>query len=903
MELKADGQKAPLGTGPKPWLTWRNASQTRGAGQTAWQVLVASAPDLLKPEAADLWDSDRQPATRDLGAQYKGRPLASGQVAYWTVRVWDASGAAGAWASPERFEVAPSKPADWHGARWIGDGKPLPTTDEDFYKDDPAPLMRGEFALDKPIRRARLHVTGLGWALTSINGAMAGDGPLDPPWTKFDRRVFFRSLDVTKQLKEGKNCLGIALGNGWYNPMPLRMWGGRNIRDSVPLGRPRAIALLEVEHTDGTTTRVTTDGTWQASQGPVLFNSVYLGERRDARQERPGWDTPGHSSEGWSKVAVVDAPLEPLQPLSMPPTTTGPAIPAVAITSPSPGVHIVDFGKNFSGVPEMKLNLPAGTRLVARYGELLQPDGQLNPLTSVCGQIKGKRKRDDGTEKLIGGPGAPEVAWQQDVYITRGGGEETWRPHFTFHAFRFMELTGLPSAPNLADIQAFPTHTDVADVGSFHCSDKLLNDIQRICRQTFHSNLVGVQSDCPHRERFGYGGDIVATSDTFLMNFDMSGFYAKTVRDWSDAARPDGRFTDTAPFVGIDYCGVGWAMVHPLLVEQLYQYHGDRRLLEEQYPAALKWLEGVAAKRVSDLIEGGLGDHEALVKLRGPVLTTPMFIDSARRIARFARVLGKTDDAARVEAMANESVTAWSKAFLDPATGKVGDGNQTELVFALALNTVDESMRPKVVEQLVAALAAEDGPSLTTGIFGTKFLLDELSEANRSDLAFALATRKTFPSWGWMLANDATTLWEHWAGSDNTFSHNHPMFGSISGWFFRWLGGIQAAPDAVAFDRIFLRPQTPKGLETVDSSHRSPRGEIGSRWKQSEGETEFVFSIPSDTKAIIELPARPGDVVTEGGKSPEVSAGLKVLGTTATHHRFEAGSGTYQFVVKHAPSK
>ena len=397
-----------------------------------------------------------------------------------------------------------------------------------------------------------------------------------------------------------------------------------------------------------------------------------------------------------------------------------------------------------------------------------------------------------------------------------------------------MEITGLSDAPKPENIRGIRLHSELPDAGSFSCSNDLFNQIQKVTRNTFRNNVVSVQSDCPHRERFGYGGDIAVTSEAFLMNFDMAGFYSKTVRDFADAARPDGNFTDTAPFVGVQYCGVGWAMAHPLLLEQLHQHYGDKRLIKEQLPAAIRWFDLEASKREGGLVVKGLGDHEALKKIAGPVVTTPMFIDTARRMARLSRIIGGEKDAERFEQMAEESAAAWAKAFLDES-GKVGDGSQSEQVLGLGFGAVPESNRTAVFENLIAALTMpEDGPSLTTGIYGTRFLLEQLTRNRRHDLAYALADRKTFPSWGWMLENGATSLWETWKQSDNTFSHNHPMFGSISAWFIRHLGGIQAADDAIAFDRIVIRPQTGHGLSWVKSSHRSIRGLIESNWKVTE---------------------------------------------------------------------
>ncbi len=883
----------------KPALSWRVESDTRGAAQSAWQILVASSEEQLAKDAGDLWDSGKTPATRSPMVAYAGRKTVPGQRCYWKVRCWDQDDKASAWSEISTWEVAPLTPADWQGARWIDDGKPLPEKDEDFYKPDPAPLLRHEFKLTKPVVRARLHVVGLGYAYVSLNGGYLDNKALDPPWTNFDKRILFRTHDVTTYLTEGANCLGLRLGNGWYNPLPLRMWGGKNIREALPTGRPRAIALLIVEHTDGTRTTVTTGPDWKFTEGPTIRNSIFLGEERDARLEIRGWDKPGFDASSWKPARVTDAPLEPLTPmLGMPLTSNEGFFPAAAFTTPAKGTHIVDFGENFTGLPEIKLNVPAGTRVMLRFGEILYPDGTLNPMTSVCGQIKGTRKNDKGEELPIGGPGAPHTAWQQDIYIARGGGE-TYRPDFTFHAFRYMEVTGLSEAPKLTDFRAIRLHSALPDAGSFSCSNDLLDNIQKITRNTFVNNVVSVQSDCPHRERFGYGGDIAVTSEAYLMNYDMSGFYAKTVRDFADAARPDGNFTDTAPFVGIQYCGVGWAMAHPLLLEQLYQHYGNKPLIEEQLPAAIRWFDLEASKRKDGLVVQGLGDHEAMPKIKGPAVTTPMFIDTARRMARLSRIVGRESDAKRFDSMAEESAAAWTKAFLDEKTGKVGGGSQSEQVLALGFGAAPESARKSVFDFLVSDLTNKpDGPSLTTGIYGTRLLMEELTRNGRHDLAYALAARKTFPSWGWMLENGATTLWETWKQSDNTFSHNHPMFGSISAWFIRHLGGIQMADDAIGADRIVIKPQIGHGLTSASSSYHSIRGFIRSSWSITDNETRFAISIPPDTTAIVELPVKEDPVLTtDFGMTLPETKDVTVLPKEPNLRRFKIGSGIYVFSV------
>ncbi len=888
LDLRSDGNSSLMGVSAQPKFSWRVESSDTMQSQAAWQILVASSVELLAKDQGDLWDSTKQPKAASPFVAYAGKPLQAGGIYHWKVRCWDEKDQVSDWSKPTTIEIAPMTPADWRGAKWIDDGRDNPTEDQDFYQPDPAPLLRKEFNIAKPIRRARLHVAGLGYALPSLNGKRLADTPLDPPWTAFDKRILFRSHDVTSALKEGGNCIGLALGNGWHNPLPLRMWAHRNIRGSMAVGRPRAIACLVIDHSDGTHTTITTGSDWQVATGATTRNSIYLGEERDARLSLDGWDKPGFDTAKWKPVRVSNAPLEPLKPLlDMPPVRETETFLAASVKTLKQGQHIVDFGVNFTGVPAIDLDVPVGTKVLMRFGEILNDDGSLNPMTSVCGQVKGKRKNDKGEETLIGGPGSPEIAWQQDVYIARGG-KETYRPDFTFHAFRYMEITGLTEAPKVESIRGIRLHSALPTSGSFSCSNELFNRIQNITRNTFVNNVVSVQSDCPHRERFGYGGDIAVTSEAYMMNYDMSGFYAKTIRDWADAARPDGNFTDTAPFVGVNYCGVGWAMAHPLLLEQHYQHYGDIALIREQLPAAMRWFALEASKRKNGLVPSGLGDHEAFERLGGAPVTTPMFIDTARRMARLARIIGNEEDSKRLEAMAKESAVAWTKTFLDPKTGKVGGGIQSEQLLALGFGAAAQPSDTAVYEYLVKDLkAAADGPSLTTGIFGTRFMLEMLSQRDDHNMAYALANRKTFPSWGHMIENGATTLWETWKESDNTYSHNHPMFGSISAWFYRHLAGIQIAPDAIGANRLFIRPQAPTGLEWVKCTHQTIRGTVVSNWKVTDNGIEYEITIPPDTTARIQLPALQNDVKKNGVTSP--------IGNSP--HQDVVGSGTYRYLI------
>ena len=896
-ELRCEYRSNPLGIdNPHPRLSWVLHSDQRGEVQSACQIVVASSREKLEKDEGDIWDSGKVESSQSVQVPYGGKALASREVCHWKVRVWDKAGEVSAWGPPAVWEMGLISPQDWE-AQWLNDGKSNPEKDEDCYKEDPAPLFRKEFNLSKEVSRGRLYLCGLGYCEASLNGKRIGEQVLDPGWTRYSEEVLYSTYDVSGPLRRGANCIGVMLGNGWYNPLPLRMWGNLNLREHLPVGRPRFISRLEVEFTDGTRQVIASDASWKTGEGPIRFDSIYLGEIYDARREVPGWDAPGFDDSGWRRAATATEPIGRLRAQAQPPIRVTKTLKPVNVTEPKPGVFIVDLGQNFAGWLNLRVSAPAGTKIALRYGELLNEDGTLNPMTSVAGQIKGTRKTRAGNEESIGGPGAPPIAWQSDTYIAKGEGVESYTPRFTFHGFRYAEVRGLPGKPSRDELLGLRLNAEVGRVGSFSCSNPQFNRIQELCDWTFLSNLFSVQSDCPHRERFGYGGDVAATSEALMMNYDMAAFYAKAVRDWRDSALPDGMFTDTAPFVGIQYCGVAWAMAHPLLQRQLYQYYGDRRLIEEQYEAAKRWLELETGKSPDFILKNGLSDHEGLAPAEAPPMATPLFAASARIVGQLALILGRGDDASKCERLAADIQRAYLGRFLDRTTGKVGPGTQASQAYALYLDLVPADQRPAVLQFLLHDIRELRGQHLSTGIFGTKFMLEVLSREGHADLAGAIVSQRTFPGWGWMLEHGATTLWEHWAGSDNTFSHNHPMFGSVSQWFYQWLGGIQPAPEAAGFDRIIIRPQVLKGLDWVRCSYHSVRGQIVSNWRREGERLKLDIRVPVNATALIWLPANEPEQIKEGGRPVSQSAGVRFVRAERGGIICQAGSGLYEFEV------
>jgi alpha-L-rhamnosidase len=532
-----------------------------------------------------------------------------------------------------------------------------------------------------------------------------------------------------------------------------------------------------------------------------------------------------------------------------------------------------------------------------RYGELLYPNGSLNPMTSVTGQIKGQQV-EPGSE-------APSTAWQRDIYILKGAGEEVYTPRFTFHGFRYVEVSGFPGPLTPDSLTGLRLNSDVAPAGTFECSNPLFNRIQEMTRWTEQSNLFSVQSDCPHREKLGYGGDIVATSEMAMLNYDMSRFYAKVVQDYSDSVRPNGGFTETAPYVGIADAGLGgesgpveWGTAHPLLLLQLYRYYGNRALIEAQYPKAQAWMRLLQSRAVDDILDNGIGDHEGLHRPPTALTGTAFYYANAAIMAQLAEALGRRADAAEYHALALRIKAAFQKRFDPDGTGRFAEAGESSQAFALYFDLVAPQERDSARATLTDEVLVKNDGHLDTGIFGTKFLLAVLSDLGRADVAAGVVNQTSFPGWGYMLAHGGTTLWEHWEFSDNTFSHNHPMFGSVSEWFYKSLAGIAPAPDAVGFDRILIHPHPVPGLTWARGRYRSVRGLISTDWAQRPDGFHLTVTIPPDASALVTLPASSWQTVKESGQAVDRAGGVSLVRKERGELTVRVGSGTYRFVSR-----
>ncbi len=873
----------PLGINTvHPRFAWICISGEKNKMQSAYELIVSESLKDINEHKGTMLSTGKTASARTSQIEYDGKAIKSFTRYYWSVKLYDENGIASSWSAPAGFETALLKANDW-SAKWISDGSKNPLKDEDYYKPDRMPLLRKEFFAKKKIERARLYVSGLGYYEAYLNGRRIGDHVLDPGFTTYKKEVLYSVYDIT-ELVNGKNTIGVMLGSGWWNPLPFKFFGRWDLRDYQQTGRPCVIAELHINYEDGSRDKIITDESWLTAPGPIIQNNVYLGEKYDARLEQQNWNAVNINKTIWKNAVIVDGPSGKLTAQMQPPIRITKVIKPVKITQPRRDTFIVDMGQNFAGVAKIKVHGAAGTRISLRYGEDLFKDGTLNYQTTVATQIK--------KGGIKAGPGAPETAWQEDNYILNGKGIETWSPRFTFHGFRYVEVTGWPGKPTLDDIEGLRMNSDIEQAGTFSCSNTQLNKLHEAIQWTFKSNIFSIQSDCPGREKMGYGGDIVATANSFMYNYDMTQFYSKAVNDFANEQRPEGGITEIAPFTGIadrgygdDSGPLGWELAFPYLQKQLYDFYGDTRIIENNYDALSKQMKFLQSKSVDDLFYWDISDHEALDPKPEGLTAASFYYHHACLAEEFASILNKKDDSTKYYKLAGRIKDAIIRRYLVPGTGRFDNATQSAQIFALWYGLSSEE---KLSWNVLRDEFKRHDWHISTGIFSTKMMFDILRKSNQNEVAYKIATQPDFPGWLNMINHNATTLWETWEYPESSPSQNHPMFGSIDEWFYRSLLGINSA--APGFEKIIIKPQPAGDLTWAKGSYKSIRGEIISDWKKDGNNFSLHVSIPANTKATIYIPSNENSSVKENDTPVNINTRYE-----NGYEVFETGSGDYNF--------
>lgn len=858
-DLRCEHLIEPLGLDlAEPRFSWVPPRGDRGSSQTAYRIRCSRDQASAASGHGEVWDSGKIASDLCHLAPYGGPALAPCTRYWWSVETWN--GAASSRSLPASFAMGILPSESWT-ASWITMRAPAFETSPvlmvegsiNHNRHVQAKLyfgiyLRKEFELNRFPTTAFALFSGLGCGELYVNGLKAGDARLDPAQTDYRQGALYSTYDVASLLRPGKNAIGVLLGNGRY-------------LDAYGFGQPRAKLQLSLEYADGSRETLCTDETWTASAGPLRQNGIYSGEVYDARLEEEGWAESGFSGKTWSPVDVVDGPA--LRAQAMQPIRATALLPARRLLNPDPGVYVFDFGQNFSGVARLRVRGPRGVRVDIAFAELITPEGRLHL-------------------------GTNRESLSRDSYVLRGEGDEVWEPRFTYHGFRYAELQGYPGTPTLESLTGIVVHTDVPSTGAFSCSDELVNSIHANVLWGQRSNLMGAPTDCPQRgERMGWLGDAQLASEEACRNFDMAAFYRKYLEDIRLAQKPDGSLSDVVPpFWPLYPADPAWSAAYPALAWAMYWHYGDLKVLEHHYDGVRRYvdyLDSVAEGHILTAL-GSYGDWcppGTIYPKKTPMAFTSTWYlcHDTKLFARMARALGKTKDAERYEVRAEEIAQAFNGRFLladgryatlpmSPIDRGVG---QTTQALPLYLGIVPEESRQAAIERLLEAVVTVADSHVDAGIVGVRYLLDALSDSGQTEVAWDVVTQRSYPGWGYMVLEGATTLWERWEklSGMGMNSHNHIMFGSVDAWLYRSLAGL--VPLEAGWRKVRIAPKTPGRLSHASATQRTPRGRLSTSWSRSPwlagdgatrhrscgpqgGEFKLSVSVPDGVCADIQLP-------------------------------------------------
>jgi alpha-L-rhamnosidase len=872
----------------KPRFSWQIATGQRGVKQISYQILVASSLDKLSSNEGDLWNSGIINSDQSVLVEYAGKPLTSRQQCFWKVKI-STNKTEEDWTQAASFSMGLLKSSDWK-AKWIGLDRAFPWDSVSKFARLSARYFRKEINASKKISKATVYVSGLGLYELYINGQKIGDQVLSPVPTDYSKTIMYNSFDVTQNLKQGKNAIATVLGNGRFFTMRQnykpQKWHN--------FGFPKMILQLEIQYADGTKQIIGSDATWKiTANGPIRTNNEYDGEEYDARKELNGWNNIGFKDSKWLSVQLVKAPGGILKSQMNENMKVMETIQPISIKKLSADKYILDMGQNMAGWLKIQVQGKKGDSVKLRFAESLQPDGELYVANL----------RD---------------AMVTDVYVMKGGVKETWHPTFVYHGFRFVEITGFPGTPSTNDFAGGVVYDDIATIGSLETSNNIINQIHKNAYWGIRSNYKGMPVDCPQRnERQPWLGDrtMGAYGESFL--FDNSRLYAKWLNDISDAQREEGNIPDVAPNFWYYYKdNMTWPGAYLTISNMLYQQYGDKTSIVKHYASMKKWMNYMKAKYLTPgfiMTKDSYGDWcvppespELIHAKDSTRLTDPQLIATAyyyyflNMMQKFAQLSNNGDDISGFAAQAAKVKEAFNKKFYNNTTAQYSNNTVTANLLPLAFNIVPGGDREKLFKNITDKILIASEGHISTGVIGTQWLMRWLTKYNRADIAYRLASNDTYPSWGYMVKNGATTIWELWNGNTadpKMNSQNHVMLlGDLMIWMYENLAGIHSDTSDVAFKKIIMKPSFNVDLSYVNASYQSPYGTIKTYWKKENGQLNWNISVPGNTTAVVYIPAKENEV--KEAKNPASSSeGIKFLKMEGGDAVFEVGSGNYSFNV------
>lgn len=875
-DLRVNYLTSPIGVDdPQPRLSWRLESGRRNITQRAYRVRAATSSAVLADGGADLWDSGLVESSQASQVVYGGTPLASRQQVAWSVEVVDSTGStaiAESW-----WEMGLLRPTDWRG-RWIS----LPTLAPDSTIPEtaeldallPASILRRRFAVDGEVKRATLYSTARGVYLPRLNGQRIGEQQLAPGWTDYNARIQYQAFDVTEVIQPGENVVGAEVGTGWF--AGYVGWQGLCRHYGTV---PQLLMQLHLDYADGRQDVIATDRSWEGSTGPIRYSDFIMGEWFDARLATD-WSSPADDSGDWggvqdsavSAVALVADSSEPIRAME--------EIVPVSQNEIAPGTWILDLGVNIAGWVRLQTRGEAGTRITLRYAEILEPDGTLY------------------TTNL-------RSARTTDTYILHGDPEgESWEPSFTWHGFRYVEVTGLAEPPTLDTITGRFVGSDTVPAGSFACSDDLVNTLQDNIVRGQRGNFLSIPTDCPQRdERLGWLGDAQVFVGTAVGNMDLAAFFTKWTQDVVDAQREDGAFPDVAPrAVDLAAGAPAWADAGVIVPWTIWKTYGDTAIIDRHWQAMVRWMDWLERGNPDHLWRhdrgNDFGDWLSIgADTPKELIGTAYWAYDARLMAEMAAATGRSTEAVRFEQLFQDVSQAFRDAYLQ-TDGSLLGGTQTTYCLALHFGLLTGPDAARATDLLVEDIERKGG-HLSTGFVGVSYLCHVLTANGRSDIAYQLLHQQSFPSWKYSILHGATTIWERWDGwtEEKGFqdpgmnSFNHYSLGSVGEWLRRSVAGIDQQPGTSGHGHLRLAPVTDPSLDWAEGCYTAVAGEIRSRWDRREGSTDYRFTVPPNVTAQLVVATPDGSEVDVAGPEAEASSADGI--TT-----FAVGSGTWEISVR-----
>lgn len=719
----------------------------------------------------------------------------------------------------------------------------------DYYDDNPNTLIRRVFKLNKDNKRYYFNIGCLGYYIAYINGKRIGDYELNSDWTQYDKTIYYDKYDITDFLVDGENIIAIELGNGMYNPSPLRLFGKYNLREKLrAIGEPCIIANICSNQGEDI---ISTDETWKVGNGPLLFNNLYLGERIDNRLYKKDWNLVNFNDDNWNN-AIIDNSVKGELVLSyIPKIKRKRKLKPTSIIENNKGNLLVDFTETLSGVIDISFNSVDGRKINLIYAENVNDNNEADCISTLVGHV-GMYLKEAGIA-FTGGAGAPKIAAQQDEIISIDGINE-YTNKFTYHSFRYVEISGL-TKEDLINIEATYVYSDVDIIGDINTSNKWMNKLYDIATKTKLNNFHSVFEDCA-RERLGYGGDIVALAPSNLYMFDLAKFYKKVMIDFRQDQTENGGIPETAPYMGIQSNGTGqgegpilWQFVYPYIVYKCYQYYGDKELLVSEYEYLKKQMNYLINIGIDVLEDKCLGDHGSPETYENFKVGTPdkklvshcTYVLFLKYNIYFAKLMNDSiyekyeEELIKVKRIINDK--------FKNEDGSYGDKTQSGFAFTIFSEVCE---KPEELIKLFVEKIEQDNYHLTSGIFGLMMTYDVLNKYGYNEIIEKWLMKSDFPSIGYMLKCGKTALSEQF--NMKNCSHNHAMLSSYTQWFYEGLAGITVLDGAEMANKIMLKPYFSDLIDNFEGSFKSYSGEIKSSWKRERKEIIWHFSIPKEIK-------------------------------------------------------